>query len=241
MNAHTPVLNISQSIVDDLGRRIVQGDFVAPGQKLLEHEIMEQYGASRNAVREAVKTLAGKNIIRSERRVGTIVQPLEMWNLLDPTVLQWMLSAPDSQARLLDHMSELRRIIEPEAAALAAQRATARHILNIYDCYDRMCESAHNAHIAVQHDVAFHEAILDACGNPLLRSLGQSIALLLRTNFIMTIQIEDAFAHGLVEHRHIADAIRDRNPEAARLASSSLLAKNEHDLKLFQSIAKEEI
>lgn len=225
--------NISQGIVDDLGRRIVRGEFVGSGRTLLEKNIMNEYGASRNAVREAVKTLAGKNIVRSERRVGTIVQPAEAWNLLDPMVLQWMLSAPAANASLLTNLSELRMIIEPEAAALAAQRATPRQILSIYDCYDAMCEFASDPTAAVEHDVLFHEAVLDACGNPLFRSIGQSISLLLRANFALAIQVDDAFIRNLVDHQHIADAIRDHDTDGARRAATALLIKNQHDLRSY--------
>jgi GntR family transcriptional regulator, galactonate operon transcriptional repressor len=227
--------NIAQSIVDDLGRRIVQGDFTASGRRLIEQDIMDDYGASRNAVREAVKTLAGKNIVRSERRVGTIVQAEEDWNLLDPAVLQWMLSTPGAGKGLLANLAELRMVIEPQAAALAAERATARQILKIYDCYDGMCRFANDANAAVDHDVLFHEAVLDACGNPLLRSLGHSISLLLRTNFALSIQIDNAFIRNLVDHRLVADAIRDRDVEGARRAAMALLVKNQKDLEIFET------
>jgi GntR family transcriptional regulator, galactonate operon transcriptional repressor len=223
--------NISQSIVDDLGRRIVRGEFLGSGRTLLEKNIMDEYGASRNAVREAVKTLAGKNIVRSERRVGTIVQPAKAWNVFDPMVLQWMLAAPAANASLLANLSELRMIIEPEAAALAAERATPRQVLRIYDCYDAMCEFANDANAAVEYDVLFHEAVLDACGNPLLRSIGQSISMLLRANFALAILVDDAFIRNLVDHQHIADAIRDHDVEGSRRAARALLVKNQHDLQ----------
>jgi GntR family transcriptional regulator, galactonate operon transcriptional repressor len=229
--ADMSLFNISQGIVDDLGRRIVRGEFIGSGRTLLEKNIMDEYGASRNAVREAVKTLAGKNIVRSERRVGTIVQPVEAWNLLDPMVLQWMLSAPAANASLLANLSELRMIIEPEAAALAASRATPRQVLRIYDCYDAMCEFASDPNAAVEHDVLFHEAVLDACGNPLLRSIGQSISLLLRSNFALAIQVDDAFIRNLLDHQYIADAIRDHDAERSRQAAMALLVKNRHDLQ----------
>ena len=133
-------MNIAQSIVDDLGRRIVRGELHADGPALIERDIVAEFRASRNIVREAVKTLAAKNLIRSERRVGTIVQPPQRWNLLDPQIIGWMLSEESTHETLLSALSELRLIVEPEAAALAADRATARQILCLFDCYEQMLQ-----------------------------------------------------------------------------------------------------
>ena len=223
-------MNIAQSIVDDLGRRIVRGELHADGPALVEQDIVSEFGASRNVVREAVKTLAAKNLVRSERRVGTIVQPPQEWNLLDPQVIEWMLSEESTHETLLSALSELRLIFEPEAAALAAQRASSRQILRIFDCFEQMQHYAEDPKRAIEHDVLFHEALLDACGNPLLRSLNHSISLLLRANFKLSIQVDNAFIRNLEDHGCIAEAIRDRQPEKARQAVITLLKKNQQDI-----------
>ena len=230
-------MNIAQSIVDDLGRRIVRGELHADGPALIEQDIVAEFRASRNIVREAVKTLAAKNLIRSERRVGTIVQPSQRWNLLDPQIIEWMLSEESTHETLLSALSELRLIVEPEAAALAADRATARQILCLFDCYEQMRIYADDPIQAIEHDVLFHEALLNACGNPLLRSLNHSISLLLRANFKLSIQVDDAFIRNLEDHGFIADAIRERKPERARRAVIALLKKNQRDIDAMQPSA----
>lgn len=223
-------MNIVQSIIDELGRRIIRGDLVPGGSALVEQDLVTEFGASRNIVREAVKTLAGKNLVRSERRVGTLVQPSEKWNLLDPQVINWMLSEETTHETLLSALSELRLIVEPEAAALAAKRATTRQILKIFDCFEEMQRYATDPEHAIEHDVLFHEALLDACGNPLLRSLNQSISLLLRANFQLSIQVDNAFIRNLEDHGLIAEAIRKGDPDGARRAMITLLEKNQKDI-----------
>jgi len=223
-------MNIAQTIADRLGRRIIRGDLQTDGTTLIEQDIVSEFSASRNVVREAVKTLAGKNLVRSERRVGTIVQPPTEWNLLDPQVIQWMLTEEKTHDELLRALSEMRLIFEPEAAALAAERATSRQVLRIFDCFEEMKRHANDPEKAIEYDVMFHVAVLDACGNPLLRSLNQSISLLLRANFKLSIQVDNAFIRNLVDHGLIAEAIHEKSPERARQATIDLLKKNESDI-----------
>jgi len=225
-----PHMNIAQTIADRLGRRIIRGDLQTDGTTLIEQDIVSEFSASRNVVREAVKTLAGKNLVRSERRVGTIVQPPTEWNLLDPQVIQWMLTEEKTHDELLRALSEMRLIFEPEAAALAAERATSRQVLRIFDCFEEMKRHANDPEKAIEYDVMFHVAVLDACGNPLLRSLNQSISLLLRANFKLSIQVDNAFIRNLVDHGLIAEAIHEKSPERARQATIDLLKKNESDI-----------
>lgn len=217
--------------VETLGRRIVRGD-VAPGATLpVEQAICDELGVSRNVVREAVKTLAGKNMIRSARRAGTIVAPQESWNLLDPQVMAWMLQEAPTRETVLNALSELRAIIEPEAAALAAQRASTEQTLKLFQIYEQMKRDARDPERAVAHDVAFHQAVLEATGNMLLRTFAQGFGLLLGANFSLSIQVNNAFIRNLDDHRLIAEAIRDRDPDRAREVSRALLRKNEADIR----------
>jgi GntR family galactonate operon transcriptional repressor len=217
--------------VETLGRRIVRGD-VAPGATLpVEQAICDELGVSRNVVREAVKTLAGKNLIRSARRAGTIVEPQESWNLLDPQVITWMLEERPTRETVLNALSELRAIIEPEAAALAAQRASTEQTLKLFQIYEQMKLHARDPERAVEFDVAFHRAVLEATGNMLLRTFSHGFGMLLGANFNLSIQVNNAFIRNLEDHRLIAEAIRDRDPEKARAVSRALLAKNEADIR----------
>lgn len=220
-----------EGAVEALGRRIVRGD-VVPGAALpVEGDLCEELGVSRNVLREAVKTLAGKNLLRSARRAGTIVLAREEWNLLDPQVTAWMLAEPSTRETVLSALSELRTIIEPDAAALAAERASTEQTLRLFAIFEDMRRHARDPVLAVKHDVAFHRAVLDATGNILLQTFGPGLGMLLGANFALSIQVDHAFIRNLDDHRLIAEAIRDRDPGRARAASEALLRKNEADIR----------
>ncbi|WP_204115738.1 FadR/GntR family transcriptional regulator [Shimia biformata] len=222
--------NITQHIVDVLGRRIVSGQMIPEETILFEQDIIDEFGASRNAVREAVKTLAGKNLVVSARKKGTSVRPPEDWNLLDPQMIDWMIADNSTNEQLIKSLSELRRIVEPEAAALAAERASATQTLRLFECYEQMVAHTHDAELSVHWDAEYHKVLLEASGNPLLRSLAKAIERLLRSNFTLFTTANEGYIRNVHEHLLIAEAIRDRNPDLARQRSIDLLNKNERDI-----------
>src|ERR1700738_2566839 len=129
-------VSVVDRLVSALGRDIAGGVWKPEETLPTEPEIAHRFGAGRNAVREAVKILAAKGFVRTERRAGTIVRPESRWNLLDPEVLTWMLSAAGNRDHLLDELSELRSIVEPMVAALAATHASAMERLRIFEAYE---------------------------------------------------------------------------------------------------------
>src|SRR5262245_31847703 len=93
--------------------------------------------ASRTVLREAIKVLAAKGLVESRPRTGTRVRPRRTWNLLDPDVLAWQQEGTPS-AIFLRSLTEVRQIVEPSAAALAAARANARERAGIAEAYRDM-------------------------------------------------------------------------------------------------------
>ena len=213
-----------------LGRDIASGVWKPDETLPTEPEIAHRFGAGRNAVREAVKILAAKGLVRTERRAGTIVRPEFCWNLLDPEVLSWMLAASANRDNLLDELSELRSIIEPTVAALAATHASAMETLQICDAYDQMEKLSAEMQKVIEADIAFHELLFEATHNRLLVALVPAFSLLLRTNFEISVRAGKQTSRNLKEHRQIADAVSRRDPEAAQRATRKLLGKNTADL-----------
>ncbi|MGQ4444779.1 FadR/GntR family transcriptional regulator, partial [Streptomyces violaceoruber] len=154
---HFPTMQ--QRVVDELGRRIVGGSW-EPGVPLpVEDALAAEIGVSRGVLREAVKALAAKGMLHVRPRTGTRVLSPEHWNHLDRDVLRWK-QAGDATALLRD-TSELRRIVEPEAARLAAERAGSEDVRVLYDALTAM-----EAAVArpgrrgyVEADIAFHRAL----------------------------------------------------------------------------------
>jgi DNA-binding FadR family transcriptional regulator len=110
-----PGLSLTYGLVESLGQAIVTGEYVEVGFPT-EGELSKQFGASRTVTREAVKMLTAKGLLSARPRHGTVVEPENEWNLLDPDVLRWMLERKFS-LRLLAEFTEMRLGIEPAAAA----------------------------------------------------------------------------------------------------------------------------
>src|SRR3984893_16290882 len=145
--------SVVDQLVSALGRDIAGGTWKPDETLPTEPEIAHRFGAGRNAVREAVKVLAAKGFVRTERRAGTIVRPEFCWNLLDPEVLNWMLSATGNRDHLLDELTELRSIVEPMVAGLAATHASAMETLQICEVYDQMEKLSDEAQKLIDADV----------------------------------------------------------------------------------------
>ena len=213
--------SLHRSVAQDIGARILNGEF-APGTLLPnEAEWCKSFGVSRTAVREAIKMLMGKGLIISRPRIGSRVLPRAQWNLLDRDVLGWYVAAA-KQSHFLAHMQQVREILEPETAALAAANHTAEQLLAIEEAYAAMA-AAKTLSAWNDADVKFHFAILQAAGNELLVPLGLVIESALGSMFTYTARQKGDVGRTLPGHERILVAIRARRPNAARQAVRKLL------------------
>ncbi|GHF20664.1 GntR family transcriptional regulator [Streptomyces spiralis] len=225
---HFPTMH--ERVVDELGRRIVGGVW-EPGHPLpVEDLLATEIGVSRGVLREAVKALVAKGMLRVRPRTGTRVLPPEHWNHLDRDVLRWK-QAGDATALLRD-TSELRRIVEPEAARLAADRAGPDDVRALYDALAAMETAAAEPGRSgyVEADIAFHRALLDAGGNRLLGSLGRAIAIALEHSFRVSTQTPGAVEASLPGHRAIVDAVAAGDPAAAAAAVLTVVEAAEKEI-----------
>ena len=214
--------SLHRSVAQDIGARILNGEF-APGTLLPnEAEWCKSFGVSRTAVREAIKMLMGKGLIRSRPRIGSRVQPRAEWNLLDRDVLAWYCAAAQQQTHFLAHMQQVREILEPETAALAAANHTPDQMQAIEEAYAEM-SAAKTLTAWNDADVRFHFAILLAAGNELLVPLGLVIESALGSMFTYTARQKGDVGRTLPGHQRILAAIRARRPNAARQAVRKLL------------------
>lgn len=207
---------------EEIGSRILRGDF-APGV-LLPNEAAwcKRLHMSRSAVREAMKMLKAKGLLNSRPKVGTRVEPRERWNLLDRDVLAWYMAMPDRD-RFLRSVQEMRRIFEPEAAALAAVHHDAKQMTAISTACRDM-GTATEFERRIEADVRFHLAILMAAGNEFLVPFGFLIESALTNVFVQVTRQVGSLRHAQSLHEDIEKAIRRRRPEAARRAARRLLA-----------------
>ncbi|MFD6289799.1 FadR/GntR family transcriptional regulator [Streptomyces sp. NPDC060205] len=223
-------LTLYQRVTDELGRRIVGGAW-QPGEALpVEDALAAEIGVSRGVLREAVKALVAKGMLRVRPRTGTRVLPAEQWNHLDRDVLRWK-QAGDAAALLRD-TGELRRIVEPEAARLAAERAGPEEIRVLYDALAAMEAAAAKPGRRgyVEADIAFHGALFDASGNRLLGSLGRAVDIALEHSFVVSTQTAGAVEASLPGHRALVRAVEARDPAAASAAALAIIEAAEQEI-----------
>jgi DNA-binding FadR family transcriptional regulator len=225
-----PLESVTDRATRLIGTAIVRGDHPPDTALPVEAVMAERLGAGRNAVREAVKILVGKGLLRTGRRAGTIVQPASAWNLLDPEVLAWTLSIDALRDDLLAEIAQLRVMIEPEVAALAAANGSTLEILRLFEALEDMERHRLDAVAAVEADIRFHRCLFAASHHKLVGSLLRAFTVLLQANFDLAIHARGGFQRNLEVHRQLADAVHARDPDAARAAMRRLLANNENDL-----------
>nr|WP_153401484.1 FadR/GntR family transcriptional regulator [Polymorphobacter fuscus] len=213
---------IHGTIAHDIGVEIVSG-LRKPGDIFGgEIEASEALGVSRTAYREAIRILAAKGLIESRPKAGTSVNPRHRWNLLDPDVLAWTFEGAPDPRFILD-LFELRSLIEPAAAALAAGRRSDGDVAAMGMALDEMQRHGLADPRGRDADQRFHRAILAAADNEPLAALASSVGAAVRwtTQFK---QRERALPRDpLPDHIVVFDAIRDRDGAAARAAMAELL------------------
>ncbi|MCD7058945.1 FadR/GntR family transcriptional regulator [Pelagibacterium xiamenense] len=211
--------NFHSQVIWALGTAIVQGDYPEGGILPGDTELTEQFGVSRTVLREALKTLSAKGLIEARARVGTRVLPRARWNMFDPDLLAWHLET-GLDINFVHHLAEVRMAVEPEAAALAAERRSGEHVEALMSWLGQMERTGQSAEEFAQNDLEFHKVVADASGNPFMVSLSAVVEVALTAAFKVSSPVEggEAFDRAVGLHRDIAEAIADRRPDDAREA-----------------------
>jgi DNA-binding FadR family transcriptional regulator len=206
--------NLTQRIVGDLGRAIVTQQFTSASPFPVEAELCRQFGASRPVVREAVKMLTAKGLLRARQRAGTVVEPEDHWNLLDPDILKWMLEREFSIDLLID-FNEIRMSIEPRAAGLAAHSATGPQRKQIVAATERMFAAERGEDDPLEADIAFHTAVLMASNNRFMRQFRDLTETTLRFSIRRTNAYAGVARASAAEHARVGEAIIKGEPQRA--------------------------
>jgi len=223
--------NVHEFLANKLGSEIVGG--IHPPGTLLpnETELRGRFGVSRTALREALRVLSAKGLIVSRTKVGTRVRAKADWNMLDPDVLAWHLQAAPSED-FVTNLFQLRQMVEPQAAALAAQACDGETLKRIDAAFADMVRYQDGSGDLIDADLRFHQAILEATGNHFIGALGGLIHAALIGSFQLGWK-SAAFMQRdrLLQHRAVLDAIRDRRPEQAQAQMAALLRDSIDDVR----------
>lgn len=220
-------------VADELLDRIIAGEF-APGAPVPgELDLAERHEVSRMTVREAIKTLTAQNILRVERGRGTFVNPISRWSSLH-AVLRATSEGTDGGNSAVQ-LIELRRMLETGASELAAERITEEELQELGATVDamRQAHAARDVRRFVEADLAFHDVVLRASGNPFVVVLLEPLSQVLAERRSETSAVPEIQEHAIEMHTAICAALGRRDPEAARTAMDAHMQQTLDDLRTY--------
>lgn len=226
---YTPIRSnkVYEQIAEQIEQRILSGTLRSGDRLPTERELAEQFQASRTAVREAMKTLAQKGLVDMRPGRGTIV--------IDGTTQAMRhslgLMMRVGQAGSSDELVEVREILEPEIAALAAARATQEHIAAMQEAVQIMDNSLDAADNYIAADNDFHRALAKATQNTLILAFVDSIVGLLSEQRTHIFAVSGGPERGQLHHKRLLDAIARQDSEAAREAMRAHLQQVRIDVE----------
>mgnify|MGYP001806019206 CR=1 FL=1 len=222
--------NVLGQALDRLGVDIVSGSYPVGSSLPPEPLLCAELGVSRTVVREAVKSLVAKGLLITGPKLGTRVLEEEQWNWFDPDVVAWQSKIGLTRAFLRD-LQELRRVVEPAAVRLAAERASPGDIAEIEVAYAGMKQAVEHGGDYVSFDLRFHQGLLRACHNRMVVQMSKALGALLRTSFEISTSRPDGPASSLPLHRAVLDAVIARDPAGAERAALVLIDGARDDIE----------
>jgi GntR family transcriptional repressor for pyruvate dehydrogenase complex len=214
-----------EQIVQQIEESIGKGELSEGSQLPPERDLARQFGVSRTAVREAIKALQEKGLVDAFPGRGTFVTngtSNSMRRSLDRIIKS---GDPDGWAYLV----EIREILEPEIAALAALRADDQDVAAMQEAVEVMDNAARDSDAFIEADLDFHLALAEAAANPIVLSLIDSIVGLLREQRLLTFQVEGGPERGQHHHKRILEAVQRRDSQGARAAMQAHLSQVRED------------
>ena len=210
------------AIAHKLGTAILSGEYL-PGDTLSgEIAFSEALDVSSSAYREAVQVLMAKGLVESRPKTGTRVLPRNRWNLLDPDVLAWAFGGEPDIA-LVRGLFELRAIVEPAAAALAAERRDRTDLAKLKEALTAMRRHTLATEAGRAADREFHNAILAATRNDALTVLSASIGAAVSWTTQFKQRARALPRNPIPDHVRVYDAIAAGDPVAANTAMRALI------------------
>ena len=214
-----------QQVADDIEVAILNGSFPPDSKLPSEQQLANEYGVSRNVIREALKRLKERGLVSIKTGSGTFVSRPTTEPVSD--ALHRLLMYKNNSVSVA-HFYEIRRMIEPKVARLAAERATGEDITSIQEAYDLMVENHHDRAAWTQADLGFHLAVADTTQNPLIQSILKPLNKPLMKVIEAGMMAEPSGVEaGLNAHLKIMNAIQDHDPAQAEQAMLEHLEDSE--------------
>jgi GntR family transcriptional repressor for pyruvate dehydrogenase complex len=214
-----------EQIVQQIEESILKGTLKAGDQLPAERDLAQRFGVSRTAVREAVKALREKGLVEAYSGRGTFITDGTSQAVRQSFDLMVKIGQPEGSTDL----AEVRSILEPEIASLAAARASEADRATLREAVDVMDRALKDADAYIEADLDFHLALAEAAANPLILSLIDSIVGLLREQRLRIFRVEGGPERGQVHHKRILEAMEKRDANLARAAMKAHLEQVRED------------
>jgi GntR family transcriptional repressor for pyruvate dehydrogenase complex len=208
-----------EQIVQQIEDSILKGLLKTGDQLPAERELAQQFGVSRTAVREAVKALHEKGLVEAYSGRGTFVTDATSQSVRQSFDRMIRIGSPDSSV----HLAQLRAIVEPPIAALAATQMEEQHLAVMRDAVKVMDQKREDPEAYIEADLDFHLALAEGAANPLILSLIDSIVGVLREQRIQIFNVKGGPERGQFHHKRILAAVEQRDPAKAREAMQAHL------------------
>lgn len=223
-----------EQIVKQIEESILKGA-LKPGDQLpAERELAQQFGVSRTAVREAVKTLREKGLVEAYSGRGTFVTNGTSQAIRQSLDFMMRIGQQDGLA----HLAEVRQILEPEIAVLAASRVQEQHLATMREAVAVMDQALRDPDAYIEADLDFHLSLAEAAENPIILSLIDSIVGLLREQRLRIFYVEGGPERGQYHHKRILEAVEQRNADRSRDAMRAHLQQVREDSQVLSSERK---
>jgi len=190
-----------------------------------EIDLSRHFSVSRTVLRESVKVLAAKGLIEVRPKTGMRVRPRSGWNLVDADLLGWLCEAGVDDLFVRD-LCEVRLIVEPAAAELAAARASDDEIEALYTWFRQIEANAEDTEARLEADRNFHATIFTACHNIFLTQMNTTVGTALRATQQIGSHLAGIMEESLLSHKEVADAIAKHDSQAARATMERLILQS---------------
>src|ERR1035437_2005081 len=214
-----------EQIVQQIEESILKGSLKLGDQLPAERELAQKFGVSRTAVREAVKALTEKGLVEAFSGRGTFITDGTQQAIKQSLDLMIKIGQPEGSVQL----AEVREILEPEIAALAAIRCEEQHLASMREAVAVMDQAKQDPDAFIEADLDFHLALAEAAANPISLSLLDSIVGLLREQRLRIFNVEGGPDRGQYHHKRILEAVREHDAEKARASMRAHLKQIRED------------
>tara|TARA_Y100001970_G_scaffold56007_1_gene70953 strand:+ start:624 stop:1307 length:684 start_codon:yes stop_codon:yes gene_type:complete len=203
------------------------------GSKLPNENLLaKQYGVSRSSLREALKILKSKGVIKSKQRLGTVIDKYENINFFDKDILSWS-QGTSYFKNSRKYFLQIRMMFEPEISFMCAKNINKKNKNEFEKIFDNLRQSviSKDYNNIILNDLAFHQKIIMNCGNPILFPLYEFINHILKANFTSNQQLQKNYFKGwekkyLKQHEDLKNFIVNNNPIKAKNKMISIISEN---------------